>query len=64
MSQLSTAPEICCPKCKHEWNVGNDFELHVGSEVQCQGCGEILCLVDQEVTRNWRWDLVKAEKKG
>jgi DNA-directed RNA polymerase subunit RPC12/RpoP len=63
MKTNSTAPEIRCPKCKHTWSTNVDFELQVGSEVQCQGCGEIIQFVDEEVTRHWSWEVVKQEKK-
>lgn len=52
-------PEVCCPKCEHEWHESDSFEMKPGSETECPQCGAVLEMTDTEMTRRWCWSLAK-----
>lgn len=49
------AGEVECPVCGHVQDDDAYFERSIGSEVECQGCGLTLVIVNEETTTEYTW---------
>jgi hypothetical protein len=61
MKQWTDDPEIHCPACGRTGHLWGSWEYQLGSERECE-CGAVLECDDVEMTRSWRWKVIRAER--
>lgn len=46
---------VKCPKCGHDWEEADGYEMDEGSETECPKCEAVLECHEVEVSRSWWW---------